>query len=100
LQGDIGMRKSSSVRGTRSEGKQQTRVQAKANEWGASKNRTARSFSTIEVSHLFDISKATLYRWEREGLISMPSRDWRNWRLYTSTNITEIKTLIRRRVVQ
>src|SRR5437773_12158438 len=39
--------------------------------------RPTQSFSTIEVCHLFDISKATLYRWEREGLISMPSRDWR-----------------------
>ena len=77
-----------------------TGVQAKPNDWGSSKTRPSRSFSTIEVSHLFDISKATLYRWEREGLISMPSRDWRNWRLYTSTNISEIKTLIRRRVVQ
>ena len=76
------------------------RVQTKANAWDGSKTGRSRSFSTIEVSHLFDISKATLYRWEREGLISMPSRDWRNWRLYTSTNISEIKTLIRRRVVQ
>jgi len=54
-------------------------------------------FSTIEICHLFDISKATLYRWEREGLISMPSRDWRNWRLYTTANVEEIKRLIRRR---
>jgi hypothetical protein len=62
--------------------------------------RPAQSFSTIEVCHLFDISKATLYRWEREGLISMPSRDWRNWRLYTSVNVSQIKSLIRRRVAQ
>ena len=94
------MRKSSSLEGARSAGRRGTQVQTKPNDWGSSKTRTSRSFSTIEVSHLFDISKATLYRWEREGLISMPSRDWRNWRLYTSTNISEIKTLIRRRVVQ
>ncbi len=56
-----------------------------------------RSYSTIEVCQLFDISKATLYRWEREGLISMPNRDWRNWRLYTTANVEEIKRLIRRR---
>jgi adenine-specific DNA-methyltransferase len=49
------------------------------------------------VCQFFDISKATLYRWEREGLISMPSRDWRNWRLYSEANIEEIKHLIRRR---
>jgi len=46
---------------------------------------------------LFDISKATLFRWEREGLISTPPRDWRNWRLYTATNLEEIKRIIRRR---
>ena len=63
-----------------------------------SRPRAGQSLSTIEVCQLFDISKATLYRWEREGLLSMPSRDWRNWRLYTSSNISEIKTLIRRRV--
>jgi len=57
----------------------------------------ARRFSTIEVCALFDISKATLYRWEREGLISTPPRDWRNWRLYTTTNLEEIKRIIRRR---
>ncbi len=56
-----------------------------------------RRFSTLEVCHLFDISKATLFRWEREGLISTPPRDWRNWRLYTTTNLEEIKRIIRRR---
>jgi hypothetical protein len=94
------MRKSSSSGDVSSAGSRRMRVQTKANAWDGSKTSRSRSFSTIEVSHLFDISKATLYRWEREGLISMPSRDWRNWRLYTSTNISEIKTLIRRRVVQ
>jgi len=56
-----------------------------------------RRFSTLEVCHLFDISKATLFRWEREGLISTPPRDWRNWRLYTTLNLEEIKRIIRRR---
>lgn len=63
----------------------------------APRTRSRRSFSTIQVCQFFDISKATLYRWEREGLISMPSRDWRNWRLYSEANIDEIKHLIRRR---
>jgi DNA-binding transcriptional MerR regulator len=58
--------------------------------------RTRRLYSTLEICHLFDISKATLYRWEREGLISMPSRDWRNWRLYTTMNVEEIKRFMRR----
>lgn len=53
--------------------------------------------STLEVCGVFDISKATLFRWEREGLISMPPRDWRNWRLYTATNLEEIRRIIKRR---
>ncbi len=54
-------------------------------------------YKTIEVCELFDVSRATLFRWEREGLISGPSRDWRNWRLYTAQNIKEIKQIIRGR---
>jgi DNA-binding transcriptional MerR regulator len=54
-------------------------------------------YKTIEVCELFDVSRATLFRWEREGLISGPSRDWRNWRLYTPRHIKEIKQIIRTR---
>jgi DNA-binding transcriptional MerR regulator len=46
---------------------------------------------------LFDISKATLFRWEREGVITEPARDWRNWRLYTRKNVEEIEKVIRAR---
>ncbi len=56
-------------------------------------------FKTIEVCRLFDVSRATLFRWEREGLISDPIRDWRNWRLYTQQNIKEIKRIIHTRKV-
>ncbi|TRZ98679.1 MAG: MerR family transcriptional regulator [Nitrospiraceae bacterium] len=56
-----------------------------------------RRFSTLEVCYLLDISKATLFRWEREGRILTPPRDWRNWRLYTATNLEEIKRIIRKR---
>jgi len=56
-----------------------------------------KQYKTIEVCELFDVSRATLFRWEREGLISGPSRDWRNWRLYTARHIKEIKQIIRTR---
>lgn len=63
-------------------------------------SRKTAGFTTNEVCHLFDISKATLFRWERNGLIAGPPRDWRNWRLYTKNNVDEIKKVIRaRRVV-
>jgi DNA-binding transcriptional MerR regulator len=56
-----------------------------------------KEFKTYEVCDLFDISKATLFRWEREGVITGPPRDWRNWRLYTRKNVDEIKKVIRAR---
>lgn len=56
-------------------------------------------FKTNQVCDLFDISKATLFRWEREGVISGPPRDWRNWRLYTRKNVDEIKKVIRARKI-
>ncbi|MFQ5597719.1 MAG: MerR family transcriptional regulator [Nitrospiria bacterium] len=51
-------------------------------------------YKTKEVCALFDISKATLFRWEYEGRISGVQRDWRNWRLYSQRNISEIKKII------
>jgi DNA-binding transcriptional MerR regulator len=48
-------------------------------------------YKTNEVCEMFDISRATLFRWEREGLISGPPRDWRNWRLYTTENVEQIR---------
>lgn len=48
-----------------------------------------------DICTIFDISKATLFKWENEGLISNISRDWRNWRIYTEENIEEIKKVIK-----
>ena len=48
-------------------------------------------YKTNEVCEMFDISRATLFRWEREGLITGPPRDWRNWRLYSTENIEKIR---------
>jgi adenine-specific DNA-methyltransferase len=62
-----------------------------------SSNIAKKGYKTNEVCKLFDVSKATLFRWEREGLISGPRRDWRNWRMYTDQNIKEIRRIIRDR---
>ena len=56
-------------------------------------------FKTYQVCDLVDISKATLFRWERDGVIGEPPRDWRNWRLYTKRNVEEIKKVIRARKI-
>jgi DNA-binding transcriptional MerR regulator len=52
---------------------------------------------TNEVCEMFDISRATLFRWEREGLIARPPRDWRNWRLYTAETIEQIRHVMQGR---
>ncbi|NOS76313.1 MAG: MerR family transcriptional regulator [Nitrospira sp.] len=59
--------------------------------------RKTAGYKTNQVCDLFDISKATLFRWERQGLISGPPRDWRNWRLYMRENVAEIQKMIRAR---
>ncbi len=48
-----------------------------------------------DICRIFDISKATLFRWEHEGLITGVQRDWRNWRIYTQRNIEEIRKIIK-----
>ncbi|HUJ79047.1 MAG TPA: MerR family transcriptional regulator [Nitrospiria bacterium] len=62
-----------------------------------SKTKIKPKYKTQDICRLFDISKATLFRWEREGLISNVGRDWRNWRLYDDKNVQEIKAIMRRR---
>lgn len=59
-----------------------------------------KQYKANEVCTLFDISKVTLFRWEKEGYISNVGRDWRNWRLYSERNIKEIKRIIRKRNVK
>ena len=54
-------------------------------------------YKTNQICELFDVSRATLFRWEREGLITGPPRDWRNWRVYSVDNVEEIKRLIQAR---
>ncbi len=64
--------------------------------WGMGR-KGSREYKTKEICELFDISKATLFRWEGEGLITDIGRDWRNWRVYSDQNIKEIKKIISRR---
>lgn len=59
--------------------------------------RIEKRYKTQDMCSRFDISKATLYKWEKEGLITNVSRDWRNWRTFSEKNITEIKNIIKSR---
>ena len=53
-----------------------------------------KTYRAKEICEMFDISKVTLFRWEKDGKISTVKRDWRGWRIYTEVNITEIRHLI------
>lgn len=44
-----------------------------------------------EVADIVGISPKTLARWEKLGKIGKAKRDWRGWRIYDETNLTQIK---------
>ncbi len=52
------------------------------------------TFTTKEICAQFEVSKATLFRWEKEGRITDVWRDWRNWRLYSEQNVKEIRKVM------
>lgn len=54
-------------------------------------------FTPNDICKRLNISKATLFRWEREGIISNVGRDWRNWRVYSERNLRQIERVMRRR---
>jgi len=61
------------------------------------RNVRVKRYKTRDICKIFDISKATLFRWEKEGLISNVGRDWRNWRLYSNQNLKEIRKIMQSR---
>jgi DNA-binding transcriptional MerR regulator len=60
--------------------------------------KSKKEYNTREICDRFDISRATLFRWEDEGLITQVGRDWRNWRLYSDKNIREIEVIIKGKI--
>jgi len=57
-------------------------------------------YSSKEVCDNLQVYKSTLFKWEREGSITRPRRDWRGWRLYDQQNIEEIKRNIEKQKLQ
>lgn len=51
-------------------------------------------YRTNDICKMFDISKPTLFKWEKEGKISTPERDWRGWRIYTKHHTEEIRNIM------
>lgn len=49
-------------------------------------------FRTLEVCKIAGISKSTLFRWLKENTLDwQEERDWRGWRLFTVSQLEEIK---------
>ena len=54
----------------------------------------SKKYKTKEICDRFDISRATLFRWESDGLLMGVGRDWRGWRIYNDANVREIERII------
>jgi DNA-binding transcriptional MerR regulator len=54
-----------------------------------------KKYKTSEICSRFDISRATLFRWESDGLLSGVGRDWRGWRVYSEANLRSIEKIMR-----
>lgn len=58
-------------------------------------HKSLKKFKTNEICSRFDISRATLFRWESEGLLTGVGRDWRGWRVYSETNLRAIEKIMK-----
>jgi len=52
-------------------------------------------YRTSEVYRLVGISRSTLFRWFKEGIVSEPQyRDRRGWRLFTGEEVEGLRALV------
>lgn len=51
-------------------------------------------FSISEIAEKLGITTKTITRWEKAGKVKRAKRDWRGWRVYSSTELEEMKNLI------
>jgi adenine-specific DNA-methyltransferase len=57
--------------------------------------KSPKKYKTSDICNRFDISRATLFRWESEGLLAGVERDWRGWRVYTENNLKAIEKIMK-----
>lgn len=57
--------------------------------------KSPKKYKTSDICNRFDISRATLFRWESEGLLSGVGRDWRGWRVYSESNVKAIEKIMK-----
>jgi DNA-binding transcriptional MerR regulator len=44
-----------------------------------------------EVQKMVGVISKTIARWEKDGKVRRPKRDWRGWRVYEQSDITQIR---------
>ena len=49
-------------------------------------------YLTMETCRKTGISRATLYRWLRQGVLKELRKDRRGWRLFTENDLNKLKT--------
>jgi DNA-binding transcriptional MerR regulator len=60
-------------------------------------SKNVKKYKTNEICARFDISRATLFRWESEGLLIGVGRDWRGWRVYSDSNLRQIEKIMKKK---
>jgi len=53
-------------------------------------------YRTLEVCRETGISRATLFRWISQGVLTRLLRDRRGWRLFTDTDLNTIRAEVKR----
>lgn len=44
-----------------------------------------------EVAKVIGVVPKTILRWEKSGKVKKARKDWRGWRVYTETDLEELK---------
>lgn len=58
-------------------------------------------YGTTEVCQMVGISRNTLFRWLRGGILSEPQyRDWRGWRLFTEYQVDKLKAKTNKKLAE
>jgi len=60
--------------------------------------KSTKKYKTSDICNRFDISRATLFRWESEGLLTDVERDWRGWRVYSENNVKAIEKIMKGKI--
>ena len=53
-------------------------------------------YRTLEVCKKTGLSRATLFRWFKEGIIEEPRRDRRGWKLFDEDDLKKIQAEVNR----